>query len=61
MYAVSAIFLLPVAVYALVGLPLSLFGRLLRVISRLSTVTVIFDVKRHSLTLFLVLPKAEVV
>ena len=44
-YAVSAIFLLTVSAYALIGLLLSLFCNLLRQISRLSTVTVVFDVK----------------
>jgi len=40
---------------------LSLFCNLLRQVSRLSTVTVVFDVKRRSLTLFPALPEPEVV
>jgi len=49
-YAVSAIFLLPVFACALFGVFCRLFRNLLRQISRLSTVTVSFDVKRRSAT-----------
>ena len=59
--AVSAIFLLPVSVYALVWSRLSPFCNLLHQILPFSAVTVAFDVKRRSLTLFLVLAKPEVV
>ena len=50
-YAVSAIFLLPVSAHALVRLLLLLFCNLLRQISRLSTFTVVLDVKRRWLTI----------
>jgi len=55
--AVSVIFLLPVSAYA----SFIAFCNLLHQISRLSTATEAFDVKRRSLALFLVLPKPEVV
>ena len=60
-YAVSAILLLPISAYTLVGLLLSLFCSFLRQISRLSTATVMSGVKRRSLTLFPAFPKPEVV
>jgi len=52
--AVSAIFLLSVSVYALVG------RRLLPLLQSLAS-GITFEVKRRSLTLFLVLSKQEVV
>jgi len=55
--AVSVILLLPVSAYA----SFIAFCNPLHQISRLSTVTEAFDVKRRSLALFLVLPKPEVV
>jgi len=58
---VSAIFLLPVSAYALVGRLLLPFCNLLRQISRLSTVTVSLEVKRRSAALLPVLMKPKAV
>ena len=60
-YAVSAIFLLPVSVYVLVGRLVSpALQSLAPFILRIATFTVLFDVKRRSTTLLPVLAKLEV-